>query len=153
MKSTPRQGIVTRRDGIRFPSLVETVEEADRWLLVCGRRISILGRYQQPSQLSVSPCATLDSLSTAMNWRCALGFHELRAWNWPTYSNEPVPYGPRNAPTWYSWRECARCGTYWLRDQYDGLAPPEWKRATAVEYFDHIDSLREAQRERRCAGR
>jgi hypothetical protein len=82
-----------------------------------------------------------------MNWRCALGFHELRAWNWPTYSNEPVPYGPRNAPTWYSWRECARCGTYWLRDQYDGLAPPEWKRATAVEYFHHIDSLREERNE------
>jgi hypothetical protein len=77
-----------------------------------------------------------------MKWRCALGFHELHAWNWPTYSDEPVAYNLKGGPTWYSWRECLRCGACWLRDQSDGLAPPEWKRVTAAEYHQHIGRLR-----------
>ena len=76
-----------------------------------------------------------------MNWRCALGWHELQAWNWPTYSAEPVPLNPQGVPTWYAWRECLRCGAYWLRDQHDGLAPPEWKRTTFVDVYEHIELL------------
>jgi len=76
-----------------------------------------------------------------MNWRCALGWHEPQAWNWPTYNAEPVPFNPQNVPTWYAWRECLRCGAYWLRDQHDGLAPPEWKRTTFVDLYEHIERL------------
>jgi hypothetical protein len=78
-----------------------------------------------------------------MNWRCALGLHELQAWNWPTNSDEPVPYNPNGVPTWYSWRECSRCGASWLRDQHDGLAPPEWKRVTFLDRYEHIERLME----------